>query len=195
MKNNIKNSYRNLIILTVAIILLIIFGIAVTMARYRSTGSTSLSADVAFYVVKESHQEGNIMLSGLEPSNDAYTYTFTVTNTDEDNNISEVTLDYTVELKATTNLPLQFEIYKNEELLESTDDEDTNPIDNDIVLDETGQCYIRKINIKKGSFRYNQKTTDTYKISVKFPTSYKSNEEFESMIDHISIVLDAKQKI
>ena len=60
MRNNKKISYRNLIILIVAIVLLIIVGIAITMARYTSTGSTDIEADIAFYVVEEGFQTGNI---------------------------------------------------------------------------------------------------------------------------------------
>jgi cytosine/uracil/thiamine/allantoin permease len=48
MKGNNKISYRNLIILIVVIILLIIIGISITMARYKSTGETTVSAEVAF---------------------------------------------------------------------------------------------------------------------------------------------------
>ena len=87
-----KISYRNLIILIVAIILLIILGIAITMARYRSTGSTTVNAEVAFYVIEEGFQTGNIMLSNLYPRETPFEYEFTVANTDG-SNVSEVSLD------------------------------------------------------------------------------------------------------
>lgn len=190
MKGNRKISYRNLIILIIAIIALIIIGIAITMARYRTTGTTSLDAEVAFYVVKEEYQTRSIMLSGLYPREEPFEYNFTVSNYYDQVNIAEVTLDYTIEMKMTTNLPLEIEIYKNGRKLENSD-----VIDNNIVLDESGTCYIRKINIKKGSFIHAQKAKDTYTVSAKFPTTYKNDEEYQSMIDHVSIVIDAKQKI
>lgn len=194
MKKSKKVLYRNLIVLIVAIILLIIIGIVVTMARYRSTGTTSTEAEVAFYVLEEGFQGENIMLSGLYPREEAFEYNFTVSNTvanEEGTNIvSEVSLDYNMELKMTTNLPLEVDIYKNGTKLTSADD-----IENNIILDESGQCYIRKINIKSGSFTFNQSKTDTYTLSAKFPTSYKANQEYQSIIDIASIVLESKQKI
>lgn len=185
----IKISYRNLIILIVAIILLITIGITITMARYRSTGNTETSAEVAFFVVEEGLQTGNIMLADLYPREEAFEYGFTVSNTNG-TKTSETSIEYEVELKITTNLPLEIDIYKN-----STKLTNANDIENSIVLDESGQCYIRKIKIKKGEFTFNQAKTDNYKISAKFPTQYSTNEEYEGMIDHVSIALDAKQKI
>lgn len=189
MEKNRKTLYRNLIILIVAIILLIIIGIAITMARYRSTGNTEVSAEVAFFVVEEGLQTGNIMLDNLYPREQAFEYDFTVSNTDG-TKIAETSIEYEMELRITTNLPLEIDIYKDGSKLTNAND-----IENNIVLDESGQCYIRKIKIKKGEFTFNQEKTDTYKISVKFPTQYSTNEEYEGMIDHVSIALDAKQKI
>lgn len=189
MEKNKKISYRNLIILIVVIVLLIIIGITITMARYKSTGSSDITAEIAFFVVEEGFQEGNIMLSGLYPREDPFEYEFTVANTDGIKT-SEVSIDYNVELEITTNLPLEIEIYKNEtELTSSTD------IENSIMLDESGQCYIRRIKIKRGSFIFNQAKTDIYKLSAVFPETYRDIEEFEGMIDNVAIVVEAKQKI
>lgn len=189
MQKNKKISYSNLIILIVAIILLIIIGIAITMARYRSTGNTDVSAEVAFFVLEEGLQTGNIMLANIYPREQAFEYDFTVSNTDG-TKIAETSIEYEMELRITTNLPLEIDIYKNGTKLTNAND-----IENNIILDESGQCYIRKIKIKKGEFTFNQEKTDNYKISAKFPTQYSTNEEYEGMIDHVSIVLDAKQKI
>lgn len=189
MEKKQKISYRNLIILIVAIILLIIIGITITMARYRSTGTSDIVSEVAFFVVEEGFQEGNIMLTGLYPSEDPFEYQFTVANTDG-TKVAETSIEYTIELEITTNLPLEIEIYKDGGKLTSSDD-----IENNIVLDESNQCYIRRIKIKDGNFTFNQAKTDTYKLSATFPIEYSDTEEFEGMIDNVAIVLDAKQKI
>ena len=159
------------------------------MARYKSTGETTVSAEVAFYVVEEGYQAGNIMLSDLYPREEAFEYELTVANNDG-TNTAETSIDYSMDLRITTNLPLEFEIYKNGSKL--TDEEE---LENNIILDESNQCYIRQIKVKKGSFIFNQTKTDTYKISAKFPTEYNEIEEYEGMIDHMSIILDSKQKI
>lgn len=193
MKTNQKTSYRNLIILIVAIILLIIIGITITMARYRSEGSTDVAAGIAFFVVEEGFQTSNIMLEGLYPRNEAFEYDFTVSNThvtEDGTKVAETSIDYTMELVITTNLPLQIDIYKGGIKLSSTDD-----IENTIELDESGQCYIRRIKIKKGNFTFSQAKTDVYTLSAVFPQSYSNMEEYEGMIDNVAITLEAKQKI
>lgn len=189
MEKSKKISYRNLIILIIAIIALIIIGITITMARYRSAGTTEVDADVAFFILKEGLQTGNIMFSNLYPRETPFEYNFTVANT-EAGKIAETSIDYTMDLTITTNLPLEIEIYKNGTKLTNSAD-----IENTIMLDDTSQCYIRKIKIKTGSFTFNQAKTDTYKLSAKFPTEYSSHEEYEGMIDNAAIILDAKQKI
>lgn len=190
-----KISYRNLIILIVAIILLIILGISITMARYRSTGTTSVRSEVAFYIVEEGYQTGNIMFSNLYPREEAFEYEFTVSNTDGVD-ISEVSLDYDIDILITTNLPLNIKIYKKASGSSTyTELTSTSDIENNIVLDESNQCYIRKIKVKNGAFTFNRSQTDTYKISAEFPIEYNEFEAYEGVIDNASILLKATQKI
>lgn len=190
-----KISYRNLIILIVAIILLIILGISITMARYRSTGTTSIVAEVAFYVIEEGIQTGNIMFSNLYPRETPFEYEFTVSNTNGAD-ISEVSLDYNLDLAITTNLPLNVKIYKKTSGSDTYSElTDSSQIEHNIVLDESGQCYIRKIKLKNGAFTFNQSQTDTYKISAEFPIEYNEIEAYEGVIDNASILLEATQKI
>ena len=198
MKKNKKISYRNLIILIVAIILLIIIGITITMARYKSTGSSSVMAEVAFFVVEEGFQEGNIMLEGLYPREDPFEYEFTIANTDG-TITAETSIDYTIDMVITTNLPLDIKMYRktsNGGNYSELTDEDI--IENKIEVREVGDTwttYVRKIKIKDGNFKFNRAQTDTYKLSATFPIEYNDIEEFEGMIDNVAITVDAKQKI
>lgn len=189
MKKNLKISQRNLIILIVAIIMLVIIGITITMARYRSAGTTNVFSEIAFFLLEEGHSVDNIMLEGLYPRDQAFEYDFTISNTNG-TETAEVSIEYEAELIITTNLPLQIEIYKNGRKLTSAEE-----IENSIELDSTGQCYIRRIKIKDGSFTFNQAQVDTYTLSAVFPKSYSNVEEFEGMIDNVAITVDAKQKI
>ena len=185
--NNKKIHIKNLIVLIIVIILIAV-GISITMSRYKSESESTLSADVAFYVVKDGYQTGNIFLENVYPRDEVYTYQFTVANF-EGSNTAETSIDYTVDLDITTNLPLTYKIYRGSTQLTSSSD-----VSNQVVLDDTGATYMRKIQIK-GNFAHGVKKTDTYKIEVTFPKSYAENEEFEGMIDNINIKLDAKQKI
>ena len=198
MKKNKKISYRNLIILIVAIILLIIIGITITMARYKSTGSSTVSTEVAFFVVEEGFQAGNIMLEDLYPREDPFEYEFTIANTDG-TITAETSIDYTIDMVITTNLPLDIKMYRktsNGGNYSELTDEDI--IENKIEVREVGDTwttYVRKIKIKDGNFKFNRAQTDTYKLSATFPIEYNDIEEFEGMIDNVAITVDAKQKI
>ncbi len=189
MKKNIKISSRKLTILIVAIILLIIIGIIITMARYSSIGTTTATAQLAFTVVEEGYQSGNVMFENLYPREEKFLYEFTITNTDGEH-VAETSLDYTMDFKITTNLPLEIEVYKNDKLLTSEED-----IVNEIVLDSSRQNYIRHIKIKNGTFIFNELKEDKYKLLVTFPIEYSENEEYEGVVDNVSILLEATQKI
>ena len=198
MKKDKKISYRNLIILIVVIILLIIIGITITMARYRSTGTSDVMAEIAFFVVEEGFQSGNIMLEGLYPREEPFEYEFTIANTDG-TTTAETSIDYTIEMVITTNLPLEIKMYRktsNGGNYSELDDEDI--IENKIEVREVGDTwttYVRKIKIKDGNFKFSQAQTDTYKLSAIFPIEYIETEEFEGMIENVAITVDAKQKI
>ena len=98
-------------------------------------------------------------------------------------------------MEATTNLPLEFEIEKKinngsfRKLSEGTN------VNTTLILDNTGENYLKKVDILNGEFDYNEQTTDTYKINVEFPLEYANNPELADMIDNIKISLDARQKL
>ena len=200
------------VILIVAIILLIIIGITITMARYRSTGTAIPTAEVAFFVIEEGFQAGNIMLEGLYPREDPFEYEFTIANTDG-TITAETSIDYTINMVITTNLPLDIKMYRKtsnggnyselkDRLVGVTDLELVELVDflNGYRLKmreigDTWTTYVRKIKIKDGNFTFSQAQTDTYKLSATFPIEYSDTEEFEGMIDNVAITVDAKQKI
>ena len=198
MEKKQKISYRNLIILIVAIILLIVIGITITMARYRSMGTATPKAEIAFFVVEEGFQAGNIMLEDLYPREDPFEYEFTIANTDG-TITAETSIDYTIDMVITTNLPLDIKMYRktsNGGNYSELNDEDI--IENKIEVREVGDTwttYVRKIKIQDGNFKFSQAQTDTYKLSATFPIEYRDTEEFEGMIDNVAITVDAKQKI
>lgn len=178
--------YIKMLIL-IGIIILLIFAIQKILGRYRSKGESSVNAEIAFYAVKDTYQTGNIFLNHLYPRENPYTYTFTVSNIEEEH-VAEVKISYEIFMNITTNLPLEFKIYKNDTLL--TNEEEISHI---LELDEENENYIRKINIKNGILNHSEIQTDTYKIEVLFPQKYNQNEEFEGVIDNIDIEFNSKQ--
>ena len=181
-----------LLILIIAMILILqdIFG------RYRSVGTSSTDVEIAFFAVQDTYQEGNIFLADLYPTpkEAPFEYIFTVSNFDG-TNTAETAIEYSLTLEATTNLPLEFEIEKKtnngnfRKLSEGTN------VNTNLILDNTGENYLKKVDILNGEFDYNEQTTDTYKINVEFPLEYANNPELADMIDNIKISLDARQKL
>ncbi len=183
-KRSVK--YVNILIL-IAIIILLIFAIQKILGRYRSQGESDMNTGIAFYAVKDTYQTGNIFLNHLYPKSNPYTYTFTVTNVEEEN-VAEVKIGYEIMMNVTTNLPLEFKIYKND-----TELTNVNDIEQVLELDESQENYIRKINIKNGILNHSEIQIDTYKIEVVFPEEYSDKEDFEGIIDNIDIEFNAKQ--
>lgn len=189
MSKNTKSYSINLITVIIFVIIIsLIIGISTTMSRYKSEAEATFNTEIAFYVLKDTYQEGNIFVKDLYPCEKTFDYEFSVTNTDG-TNVAETSIDYTVEMEITTNLPLEFKIYRNNSELTNAKD-----ITNSIVVDETGETYIRKIIIK-GSFDYAVETTDEYTVSVEFPIEYAEYEEYEGMVDNINIRLNSQQKL
>ncbi len=187
-KENVKVIHVNIVAVLIVLILIIV-GINMTMARFRSKSDTETNAQIAFYLVNDQYQEGHLFLKDLYPREESFDYTFTVSNYDEER-VSETSLEYSIELEITTNLPLQFEIFKNDKKVEGKDN-----IDDTVHLDNQLQSYVRTILIKNNELQFSKETTDTFKVAVTFPIKYNEHEEFQGLIDNVNIKLESRQKI
>ena len=102
------------IILAVCIIVLCSIALTNTIARYRSEALASKDIEIAMYVFKEDHQTMSFKLDQMVPRAEPYQHTFSVTNSDSNNKIAQTSIDYDITIKTTTNLPLQYVLYKNQ---------------------------------------------------------------------------------
>lgn len=100
------------IILAVCIIVLCSIALTNTIARYRSEALASKDIEIAMYVFKEDHQTMSFKLDQMVPRAEPYQHTFSVTNSDSNNKIAQTSIDYDITIKTTTNLPLQYVLYK-----------------------------------------------------------------------------------
>ena len=55
----------------------------------------------------------NIETDGIVPSSTPYTYRFSVSNFNQ-NNMSDVDINYSINIRTTTNLPITLELYRNQ---------------------------------------------------------------------------------
>ena len=180
--NRLKLEIIILLILLVMLCILIPF----TLARFRTEARGDASIDIAFYLLNDTYTHQNITLDEMKPG-DEKSYTFSVSNTDGTNR-SEVTLDYEIVIRTTTNLQLEYEL-----------DEIVSGVDNDVILssntisDEYG-TYFKEIKTSSETFEYTDDETKVYKLTVKYPSSLKSHRN-QGICESIEINVLSKQKI
>jgi len=178
-----KRKILSIILILIAILLSIIYTI---MARYRSKATaTAEGIEIAYYVLDTDYQTRTLNVGEMLPSEETYDYIITVTN-EKDGIISETAMDYTVNIKTTTNLPLKYTL---------TDETGSkNQVDSmETIQDENGVYYL---NFKTASKELGlEKETHKYILSIEFPIEYKANSEYADIIELVEITVDSKQKI
>lgn len=183
IRNN--NRLKLEIIILLILLVMLCFLIPFTLSRFKSEARGDAEIDVAFYLLNDTYTHQNITLEEMKPG-DNKSYTFSVSNTDGTNR-SEVTLDYEVLVRATTNLPLEYE------LEEIVDNNETDVIlSNDIVTDDDG-TYFKEIKTSSETFEYDDDYTKLYKLTIKYPGDSKSHI-LQGICESIEIKILSKQK-
>ena len=188
MKNKkIRILYTKLIILILCVLIIARLFVLV-LSKYESISNSYANVDIAFYILKEDYKTMTINLASLLPQEDEYVFEFSIGN-EEDGEIAEVDLEYELTLKTTTNLPLTYKLYMNEQY---TDETATNIIkENNVSSDEYG-TYFRTMTTDKITLPYAQGKTNVYQLVINFPANY--NEEiYQDIIELLEITVNAHQ--
>lgn len=176
-------------------VLIIVLGIIVAtrlfvliLAKYESISNSKANVDVAFYVLNDDYKTMTTNLDALEPRDDAYIYNFSIGNENGEQK-AEVDLEYELSIRTTTNLPLTYQLYMNQDYK----DKDSQNIitENEITLDEQG-TYFRHIKTEKVNLTYRKATTNLYQLVVYFPKNYNT-ENYQNIIELIEITVNAHQ--
>ncbi len=183
MINKDKFKLFSKIILLIFLILLLLLIIRVTLGSFESSGSGSAKASVAFYVFDVSNQTKSFRLSDIKPDGKDNIYNISVYNY-SNNKVSETDLNYNLYVATTTNIPVNYSLYLN--------DEADNIMSNRELYTDNNGVYFYKYKSISRSFKHGVKTVDNYKLVVNFPTDYGSYE-YQGLIDSIEITVDAKQ--
>lgn len=178
-----------ILILLLSLILLIRI-ISLTFARYESRANTNSNIEVAFYVINKDFSKMNLNLDSLFPSDEPYIYYFSISNTDG-TNICETDMEYDLTIRTTTNLPIEYDLYMNQQY----NDEGATSIikENKIEQDENG-TYFRIITTEKEEFSYLNEKENIYQLVLKFPSQY-SHINYQDVIEGIEITVDSRQVI
>ena len=179
---------------TVLFVLLVLIGIIIgtsniTYSRYETNTKVNLKPAVAFFIVDVDNQTQSIKLDSMVPSDEPYIYRFDVSNFKDDKK-ANVDLKYTIELITTTNMPLEFKVFKDSSM--------TNSIVNKelYTTDDNGVFYKHLVIDDINSMYYKNKSTDVYYLWVNFPKKYENNpEEYAGVIDLVDIKINAEQVV
>lgn len=186
---NKKDFKVYLIFSIVFIVTIIVLGsLKLTQARYETVTRINASPVLAFFIVDVQSQTGQIRLEEMIPRNEPYLYTFNVSNFNG-NKRANVDLTYSIEVITTTNMPLEFKIYKG--------NNSVNVIDSDTFdMDSNGVYYRHLVINNVSTFSYNADATDVYTLSVEFPLQYKNNpNDYAGIIDLVDIKINAEQVV
>ena len=178
------------ILLLSAVIIINVMG--VTYTRYESESGLSTVANIAFFVVDTSTQSNSIALEGLTPQVAPFVYRINVNNFDKNNRRANVDLTYSITFETTTNLPLTYQIYRNEDYSATA----TNIISNTSYRQDGDMYYQTLETSGTRTLLQSSNQTDYYTIAVWFPETYKDNpDEYAGVIDMISIKVHAEQVV
>lgn len=183
----IKRRFK--LLLSVLIILILYKIIFSSYSLYESEASSDADANVAYFILNDEYQTSQVIaLDSMNPG-DSQDFIFHISNYREnesgDEEISEVDLEYTLKIRTTTNLPLEYELTRSQ----SAGEEETF----ELVTDDDG-TYFKKLLEESGSFRCDQGYTNTYTLRITFPEEM-NNVKYQNIIECIEVSIDAKQII
>ena len=178
--------------LTIAIIILaiLLFIVPITYSRFQSTRTPNAEIEIAFYIIDSNYETKSVHLDDLVPSDTPYTYNFTVANNNGTDR-AETDIEYTIEITSTTNLPLTYALYLNQEY---TDEDSTNIIINDTTQPDEYGTYFKKMVTESKKFSHLKDESNSYQMTVVFPKEYE-DFEYQGIIEGIIITVKSKQVI
>ena len=160
-----------------------------TQARYESEVTANVSPSLAFFLVDVTNTSGQIKLDGIIPRAQPYLFTFNVSNFDATRH-ADVDLTYSIEIVTTTNMHLNFKIFKGNNMTLDEIDSDT------ITADDNGVYYRHLVINDASTMNFANDVTDTYTLWVEFPTSNMNNPDaYAGIIDLVDVVINAEQVV
>ena len=122
----------------------------------------------------------------MVPRQEPYVFTFTISNYENDK-VAEVDLKYDLMIRATTNLPLEYELYKNEYLT-------TNIIEEEEKIQDEYGTYFYNMKTKETQLLKEEKVLNTYTLKIYFKTTY-INYMYQDIMENIEIIINSQQII
>lgn len=100
-------------------------------------------------------------------------------------------MEYDLTIRTTTNLPIEYELYKNDQYTNATAQ---NIIKSDDIVQDDDSTYFRVLTTETETFSYNEAKKNIYQLVVRFPEKYNTIN-YQDIIEAIEITVDSKQII
>ena len=181
MKPTKKIKLKIIVMLASSIVL--ICGSGITYSLFTSSTKVVANQKIAKFVFNAAKTDViELPISNLNPGEKAE-YTFQVTN-NIDNKRSDVTIKYQMTIKTFHFMPLEINLYKeNEGTPLLTCEESSRNTDNEVVCNTEVQTMDYKLN-----------ATDNYKLVIEFPEEY-NDDSYTDLVDYIDIEIKSWQAI
>ena len=181
MKQDKKSKLKIIVMLVTSIVL--ICGSGITYSLFTSSSRLVANQKIAQFVFNATKTDViELPITNLNPGAKSE-YKFQVTN-NIDNKRSDVTIKYQMTIKTFHFMPLEINLYKeNEETPLLTCEESSRNTDNEVVC-----------NIEVQTMDYKLNATDNYKLVIEFPEEY-NDDSYTDLVDYIDIEIKSWQAI
>ena len=182
----------NKINLLIIILLILLKLLPVTLSRYESNATGETNTNIAYYLLEPNYYTDNIKLNTLGIQQEPYVYNFTISNFNE-NDHSEVDLTYILSIVTTTNIPLRYELYENEDY---TSINKTNLIttNNTVIEPDSDGTYFQTITMNEEEMLYSEDVTNNYTLLIYYDVN-NADSKYQDTIEGIRIIIDSKQEV
>lgn len=165
---------------------------SVTFSKYETSITGNVASNIAFYLTKADYQVQQIKLTTVKPREDPYVYTFSVSNVDG-TKVSDVDISYILRIVTTTNLPLEYELYMNENYNSGTA---TNLVSSNNTLvgaDEYG-TYFKTITMPSETLLYSTPKTNNYTLLIYYDED-ETDAKYQDTVESIKLIVGSQQII
>ena len=179
---------KNKVILIIILGILVTFLSGITYSLFTSKATmVSTNQGIASFIFEANNLDYiDLDLNGLLPG-DNKEYLFSVTNTNQKNKVSEVTIEYKLIIKTYHFMPLIINLYKLGEeegtLIGTCNESAARNANNELV------CAMPLETLKNGISEI-----DDYKLVVTFPSEY-NDISYSNLVDYMNIEIESWQKI
>lgn len=185
-KRKLTNKAKILVVIVSMLIIIKI--IDYTFSIFETNSNSSADLQMAYYILNEDYQSMNINLGTLLPREEPYIYTFSIANNNGTKRL-ETSMMYNLKIRTTTNLPLKFELYLNENYNESGSQ---NIIESTLTEQDEHNTYFTTFTTPTSYFGHENNEQNIYTLVVYFPSMYNSIN-YQDVIENIEIIIESKQ--